>query len=220
MITVVLSLMLSIYSVRAQTITVCSSGCDYTTVQAAIDASSTQAGDTISVLGGVHTEAGIVVDKDVTITGGGASGSAIQAHTDENAASDRVMMVEASATVVIRDLTIRHGKVTGSPALGGGILNEGTLTLERVAVAANRAVGPDGSPGGSAKGGGIYNRGTLTATQSTISHNLVEGGDGTVPGANGGDAYGGGIGHDGDAALSLVNSTISGNTAEYGSGYG
>jgi hypothetical protein len=130
------------------------------------------------------------------------------------------LTIEAGATAVVRDVTVRHGRVSGSPALGGGILNHGTLTLERAAVTANRAMGSHGSPGGSAKGGGIFNGGTLTVTESTISHNLIEGGDGTASGDDGGDAHGGGMANDGGAALYAINSTISGNTAEYGSGYG
>jgi pectin methylesterase-like acyl-CoA thioesterase len=56
----------SAHSVGAKTVTVCSAGCDHTTIQAAIDAAATHAGDTIRVLDAIHTEAGVLVDKDVT----------------------------------------------------------------------------------------------------------------------------------------------------------
>src|ERR1700737_1036928 len=48
-------------SYAATTRTVCASGCGYTTIAGAIAAGS--AGDTISILDAVHTEANITVDR-------------------------------------------------------------------------------------------------------------------------------------------------------------
>jgi pectin methylesterase-like acyl-CoA thioesterase len=50
-------------SAPASTYTVCASGCDHTTIQAAINAAS--GGDLISVTAAVHTEAGIIVKKNL-----------------------------------------------------------------------------------------------------------------------------------------------------------
>ena len=90
---------------EADTITVCSYGCDHTTIQAAIDDPSTGSGDTIEVLKSVHTEAGIEVDKSVTIVGGHPSGTTVQADTSENSANDRVFWIK-SGTVSYTHLTL------------------------------------------------------------------------------------------------------------------
>jgi hypothetical protein len=206
--------------VQAATITVCESGCDYATIQAAIDSPFTHAGDIISVQDQVHTEAGVVVDKSVSIVGAHPSGTTVQAHAEEDAAGDRVFTIEAGADVTIQELTIRHGRVRGTVAQGGGILNDGTLTLERSTVTANRAVGLNASPKGhTGSGGGIYNSGSLTVVMSTVSHNVAQGGNGSASAADGGDAEGGGIANGEAGTLIVINSTISGNNAVYGDGF-
>ena len=52
-------------SAHAATLTVCSSGCDYSSIQAAIDAANI--GDTIKVQGGTYNE-DVVINKDVQLT--------------------------------------------------------------------------------------------------------------------------------------------------------
>jgi hypothetical protein len=208
------------HSVQTDAITVCATGCDHQTIQAAIDDPSTTAGDTISILDAIHTEAGIVVYKNVTIVGASTLGTIVQAELPGSPSNNRVFRIESGATVAIQDMTIRHGRVTGSPARGGGILNSGALTLERVAVTDNLAVGSDGYPGGAAEGGGVYNNGSLVVLRSVVSDNDAEGGDGSVSGANGGDGRGGGIANGTGGTLAIINSTISGNAALGGLGFG
>ncbi len=58
----------------AATITVCASGCDHTTIQAAINAAAN--GDIISVSAGTYTE-NIVVNKSVELSGAGAASTTI-----------------------------------------------------------------------------------------------------------------------------------------------
>ncbi len=214
-----LGLVLSARIVYADTITVCASGCNYTTIQAAINAVSTNDGDTINVTAALHTEADIVVNKSVTITGASASSVTVQAHANKDEASDRVFTISGGATVTIQNMTIRHGKTTNSPAQGGGIYNSGTLTLQRVTVTANHAQGNTDAPGGTAEGGGIYNYGSLTIINSTISDNTALGGNGSS-GNDGGDGRGGGIANGSSGTLVATNSTISGNTAQGGPGGG
>ena len=191
-------------------VTVCGSGCNYASISAALP--NVSAGGTIEVLDAEHTEAGILVDKDVTIAGLGASDTIVQAHTSRGGATQRVFEISAGAEVTIRDLTIRHGNVAGSSPKGGGILNHGTLTLARVAVTANDAVGVSGTFGGTAHGGGVYSDGDLSVLDSTISLNSAEGGAGD---AVGGDGEGGGLYAAGGSAR-LVNVTVSGNEVRKG----
>jgi len=82
---------------------------------------------------------------------------------------------------------------------GGGIDNEGTLTVAGSTISGNLA--RDGLFG--TAGGGIYNEGTLTVTNSTISENSA-------------GRLGGGI--DSGGTLTVTNSTISGNSSEDGGG--
>lgn len=178
----------------------CAAGCDFTTIQAAIDDAGTADGAIIEIADPVHTEAGIIVNKDVTIRGLGADNTIVQAHTEAGSATDRVFHVKNAATVTIKGMTIRHGYPSVPPHAGGGIWNQGTLTLEDSIVSSNTA----------ADGGGIWNQGTLTATNCTIKHNVADGI--APPGYECGS--GGGINNGGGGTLTLINSTVSNNEAE------
>jgi hypothetical protein len=184
---------------RADTVTVCDSGCDFSTIQAALDDAGTAPGDVINVTAAVHTEAGIHVNKDVTIQGQGADHTILQAHANAESAQERVLWVASGATVTIRDVTIRHGHPTEEPESGGAIRNEGTLTLERSVIRDNSA----------SAGGGILNDGTLTVTYCIVSDNIATGGSVHYIECS----TGGGI-KNMAGKVTLVNSTVSGNTAE------
>ena len=179
-------------------VTVCASDCDFTSIQEAIEAESTQAGTIIGVEDAVHTEAGILVGKNIVIQGRGAEKTIVQAHPNPGEGTERVFEVPLDVTVTIRGMTIRHGNPTTSPLTGGGVLNYGTLTLQDTIIRKNF---------GSA-GGGLYNEGTLSVINSTVSDN------GSV---GGGDAYlecktGGGL-KVLSGTVTLINSTISNNRA-------
>ena len=60
---------LSATPASAATLTVCATGCDHTTIQAAV--TSAVAGDTINVGAGTYDEFGIIIDKPLTIQGAG-----------------------------------------------------------------------------------------------------------------------------------------------------
>ena len=83
------------------TVTVCASGCDFVTIQTAIDDANTVAGSTIDVTDAVHTEAGISVSKDVVIQGQGMDSTIVQAHEAAGEATERVFSIAEGATVVI-----------------------------------------------------------------------------------------------------------------------
>jgi hypothetical protein len=193
------SLFVSPQPACADTITVCTTGCDFTTVQAAIEDEGTQSGDTISLLDAVHTEPGIVVDKDVMIQGQGPMDTIVQAAEAMEAGDDRVFYITAGATATIRDMTIRFGNPISEPESGGGIRNEGTLTVEDCLITQNSA----------SAGGGILNDGSLTVINSTISDNVARGGHNRYVECS----TGGGM-KNMTGRATLINTTISGNTAE------
>src|SRR5216684_3814131 len=142
----------------AATLTVCASGC-YTTIAAAIAAANPLGGDTISIQDASHNEANITVDRDLTIQGQGATNTAV----DGTGISGSVFTISAGVTATIQDVTIRNG----SAFLGGGIYNNGTVTISNGTLSGNSAgVG----------GGGIYNVGTVTISNSTLSGNSAPGG--------------------------------------------
>jgi hypothetical protein len=185
-------------------ITVCAAECDYSTIQAAIDAAGP--GDLIYVTDAIHTEAGIIVNKDVTIQGRGANETVIQAREKGEAATDRVFLVTADADVAITGLTIQYGNPADLMRYGGGILNQGRLTLTQAVVQHNRAN----------CGGGIVSQGgRLVIDRSTISYNTADGE--AQPGLDCGS--GGGIKLVEGGGLTLTNSTLSHNNAgKYGGG--
>ena len=138
--------------------------------------------------------AGLTIDgksADITVSGGGTV---------------RVFEVARGAKLTLNNLTVTKGKAhccfgdTGETDDGGGIYNEGTLTVTNTTISGNS----------SNLGGGIFNYGgTLTVTNSTISGNSAGGGGGiyntnkVVPNNSTGTA-------------TVTNSTISGNSAAPG----
>ena len=178
--------------------TVCASGCGFTVIQAAIDSADASGGSIIEVRDPIHTEAGIVVDKDVTIRGLGADRTVVQSHEELEGSPDRVFLVEEGSTVVVERLTIRHGRPSARDDNGGGILNDGTLTVVDCIVTANAANG----------GAGICSNGALTVIDSSIRGNVSEGI------AQAGLQCGSGAGILSRVGeLTVVNSTISRNQA-------
>lgn len=126
----------------AAPLTVCSSGCGYTTIAAAILAAS--AGDTISITDAVHTEANITVDRNLTIQGQGAANTAV-----DGGGSGPVFTINGGVTATIQDLTIRNGSDPsfGGPVNfvvgGGGILNYGTVKISNSTLSGNSTGGRD-----------------------------------------------------------------------------
>lgn len=192
-----LNLIIGVTISAAATVTVCSSGCDYSVIQSAIN--NATAGDTIKIASGTYTEAGITVDKDLVLDGDGVGKTIVQAAAAEATASDRVFSISAGVTATLQDMSIRHGYPDSSQGGGAGILHLGTmLSINNCLITLNRF-----SSGFGLRGGGIYSKGHLTINNSSVSNNT-------------GDAVehdGGGIFME-NAASDLVirNSTISDNT--------
>src|SRR5271156_5336836 len=124
------------------------------------------------------------ITANVTITGPGEGSLTVSGNN--SATVGTIFTIETGVTASISGLNIENGN--SGAGNGGGILNNGTLTVISCTISNNS--------GG--EGGGIRNNGTLTLMSSTVSGNTTAG-------------FGGGIGN--DSTLTVVNSTFSGNSA-------
>lgn len=125
------------------------------------------------------------ITDSVTILGAGPLSTIIDGYS----MGERVFQI--TGTVVISGVTIQHGHASN---IGGGMINNGWLTLINSAILSNTAAGTNDW------GGGIYNSGSLT-----LSHSIVAG---NVTGSS--NAYGGGIFTQG--TLLVSDSTIRDNS--------
>ena len=100
------------------------------------------------------------ITDDLTIIRDGAATTTIDGN-----ASDRVLHILSGATVKISGITITNGD---SPDYGGGLYNDGDLTLIDSQITGSSAL----------EGGGLYNLGAAELNRVTISGNDAEvGGD-------------------------------------------
>ncbi|MHB1423853.1 MAG: beta strand repeat-containing protein [Gemmataceae bacterium] len=142
-----------------------------------------------------------VTAPDLIIQGAGLGQTLINASGLGNRAFD----VASGANLTLEGVRVEGGGATnqtsnGAPTsaqthngVGGGIYNDGTVTLIDSSITGNSA----------SAGGGIYNSGTLTISDSEISNNSTS--SGFEEGVSGGVANFG--------TLTVSNSTISGNEA-------
>jgi nitrous oxidase accessory protein NosD len=161
----------------AATLRVCASGCDHTTIQAAISAANP--GDTIEIAGGVYTET-LTIDKALTLAGGFASAPAwapgptgsISVIRGDGAQS--VMTIGGAPTiptaVTLRRLRVENGR--GAP-IGGGIKARFVgLTLSDSIVAGNTTTATIAND--TALGAGLYlEAGALLVERTQFSENTV-----------------------------------------------
>jgi hypothetical protein len=159
----------------------------------------------------------------VTIDGGDAG------VTLDGSNASRVLLVAPGVDATLDHLTVTHGRSVRFPDSppddfgGGGISNNGTLTVRDCTLAGNTA---DASPpGGQGFGGGIFSNGTLTVSDCTFAGNSASGSGGAIANyrgtltvtnstlsANSAGLVGGGIDND-HGTLTVTNSTISANSA-------
>jgi len=186
-------------------LTVCSQGCDYSSIQAAVD--SAGPGDIIYVAEGTYKE-NVNIDKSLSIVGAGAALTII----DGNSAGTvfDIGRNNLNVDVTLSGMTILDGSGTltdyygdGNPQLcGGGISNAGSTKI----IDCN--IGTSASPNSAKYGGGISNFGTLIVANSNITGN-----QGSSQGA------GGAIFNEGDGAqMTVTDSIISDNSAYWGAG--
>jgi predicted outer membrane repeat protein len=143
----------------------------------------------------VVSRAEIVIDRDVTLDGGGNL-------TLDGNGRHRVFSVLEGTVVELVEFVVTNGREADEN--GGGLRNEGTLTLTNSTVSGSSA----GDDGGCrtddinmlcVEGGGIWNSGTLTLMGSTVSGNSAP--------------FGGGIANRG-GILTLVDSAVLSNSAQ------
>ncbi len=161
---------------------------DSVALQTIIFASSP--GDAMTLCAGTwNLESTAHIDINLTLRGAGAAKTIL-----DGGNAVRVLNIAAGATVTLQDLTITKGNSVNHN--GGGIRNEGTLSLLGVSVMHNYAFD---------QGGGIDNNGTLTLqTGSRVTGNT---------GVYGGGIYnGGGTSNAGTMTLK-EGSSVTGNTA-------
>jgi hypothetical protein len=198
-------------------LTVCPTGCQYTTIGAALAAA--QDGDKIVVGSGTY-DGGLSVDKDVTLRGKGADVTTIS--LVGTGTSGSVVTVAPGTTVTIDGVTITGG----AAQLGAGVKSDGELTLKDTAVVQN-----NGSGIGAA--GTIYNGadGTLSLVDTYVAENTVVDGigggiynagaaliKGSVIHQNGAEFVGAGIYNDLGATMRLFDTVVSGNLSGFSAG--
>lgn len=162
--------LISNYSFSA-TITVCPTGCDHSTIAAAVAAANP--GDVIQISTGFYPASNILVDKNLNFQGFGASFIV-------GAFPNRLFRIASNTTVGFNNLIMTGGHVdVGGGILnnrsdGGAIYNDGTLDIVQVIFQNNIADEGDSQNGfGGGSAGAIYNSqsGVLNVFRSTFRDN-------------------------------------------------
>jgi hypothetical protein len=176
------------------------------------------AGDTITLSAG-ELLINPTVTGTLTIQGPGALGLEVSGNIADPSRVFHIAFaaVQTANAVTIQGLTISNGSATDQN--GGGILNQGSLTLDHDYVQHNLASGT--ASGGTANqvttlGGGIESSGgLLTVSHSQISDNTISSAAGGGSTSNAATARGAGIHASGDIAgiLTIDHSSIHDNTA-------
>ncbi|MCX7420357.1 MAG: calcium-binding protein [Planctomycetia bacterium] len=154
------------------------------------------------------------LNEQIIINGAGSGTTII-----DGSGNDRIFDIKAGVNAQISNLRIIQGTAAAGQEDGGGIRNQGNLTLQSVVLVGNAAAGAGGGiasfgatsvlnatsclitgnvSSGSAGGGGLYTSSTTTITSSEISNNRS-------------DFNGGGIVNSGSGSMSLITTTVKNN---------
>ena len=212
-----------VISVQAGSPDICASDCTYGSIQEAVNDDST-VGSTL-VLAAESFSENVEITRSISLVGAGPTLTFIDGQL-----ADTVILIGAGADVSISGVTIRNGDA----AVGGGIMNNGTLSLDNVIV--RDSVATELSCGiATCIGGGIANSAVLTISNSSLISNTAEFGGGihnalnatttatnvtieqnTASGSVGDPSAGGGVENLG--TMTLSNSTVRDNDAPFGAG--
>ncbi len=156
------------------------------------------------------------LNEQIIINGAGSGQTTI-----DGLLLDRIFDIATGVNAQISNLTITRGTAAAGQEDGGGIRNQGNLTLQNVILTGNAAAGAGGAiasfgptsvlnitnglmtnnnSSGSTGGGALYTSSTTTITSSEISDNNAA-------------FNGGGIVNSGSGSLSLITSTVKNNHA-------
>ncbi|HZD49884.1 MAG TPA: right-handed parallel beta-helix repeat-containing protein, partial [Silvibacterium sp.] len=164
------------------------------------------------------------IAANLTIAGPGAN--VLTVSGNNSATVGTIFTINTGVTASISGLTIANGNSNSSDQGGGGILNDGTLTVSNCTISGNSGTGSVNN-----EGGGVTNFGTMAVSGSTFSGNTAANGGGIFNGdgntltltnstfsGNSATAKGGGIYNLTGGTLTVTNSTISGNSGGLGGG--
>ena len=154
---------------------VCASGCDFTSIQAAIDARPDH--DVFAICRGTYQE-NLTLTRDVELIGA-RDGFTMLTVVRGDGTSSVITIPDEGQNVTLRQMEITGGGVSS----GGGILHEGkALTMADVVVTSNST---SGSGAGLSAPGGSAAR-SVDMTRCTIENNYP-----TAPGVDGGGVFNG-----------------------------
>jgi hypothetical protein len=148
------------------------------------------------------------INHNVNVNGPGANQLTVQRSTAGGTPQFSIFTINGGKTVSISALTMSNGNAS----IGGGIYNQGTLTLTGCTISGNSVTGIN-SIGGGIANGTTTGTAALTIANSTISGNA----------ASGGTNSGGGIVNStgsGTATVTITNSTMSGNSVNSSGSFG
>jgi hypothetical protein len=140
--------------------TVCVSGCQFTAIQPAVDAAPD--GEPILIAPGTY-DADLDIHRNVTLRRCGDDGEVTLRNSSNR---ERAVTIRGGVTVTLEDLTISRNPTDD---FGGGIINHGTLNLDRCAV--RGWVRHTDDP----LSGGVDNRGEAMLTNCVITENAPAG---------------------------------------------
>ena len=190
--------------ITAETISVCTSGCDYTSIQDAIDAASE--GDVIQLADETYTEGSTIrIDKAVTLIGSTASDGFIQTILD-GGDSHRVLEYTGPSGGVLANLVVRNGSA-GHP--GGGGLHVADTGLFTELSVKNCIFHSNEVSNGTSGGGALVEGGTVVFEEVSFTEN----GGGLNDAVNGG-----GLAISGDSGVVFYEPHFFGNLAQIGGG--
>lgn len=172
------------------------------------------------------------ITSPITIAGNGAT----LWRAPDTMVAFRIFHVAESGNLTLKNLTVRNGLAVGvngssgengTAGQGGGIYNAGILTLLNSTLTDNSVIGGNGGNGGKGSQGSNRDKSDNGTDAQCDAFGCSEASDGIVgdsggpggpggSGGNGGDGQGGGIYNAG--TLSLINSTVTNNSASGGHG--
>ncbi|NYB53102.1 MAG: hypothetical protein HVN35_11170 [Methanobacteriaceae archaeon] len=146
------------------------------------------AAGTYNKTGAGHSDVNLAIDRNMNIIGAGTSSTIIDA-----LGSSKIFKIESSATVTIKDLTMKNGEY----GYGGAIGNLGTLTVTNCAFTNNHAT---------TNGGAIYSNNQVNIQNSQFNGNFA------------GSGVAGGAVYIQNGAASISNSQFTANHADWNGG--